>query len=598
MADTEIKTRDQIPAEYKWDLTKLYASDGEWEADLKKVPELTKNFVSYKGRLSESADVLLEALHADEALDRQLEKVYHYASLKNSADQGDSKAQEDLNRVMMVYTEASSATSFFVPELLSVPEEKISQWMQQPGFENYRIYIQKTLHAKPHTLSEKEERLLALQSETADTASNTFSLLSDVDLDFGSVNVNGKKIPITHSTWSSLEENQDRNVRKETYEKFYGVHEKHANTLAALYSGSVKQDIFIARARGYGSSLEASLYGDKVPVSVYKNLIETVHKNLPALHRSYALRKKVLGLEELRHYDVYVPLVKSVKVNHTYEEAVEIVRNALSVLGKEYTDTLCSGLLSGWTDRFENKGKHSGAFSSGAYDGYPYILLNYKEDSIRDVFTMAHEGGHSMHSWFSVHNNPFRHYDYTIFEAEVASTFNEELVFEYLLKNAENDEMKKYLLSMRASDILATLHRQTMFAEFELKCHEMVENGEPLSTDAIRSTYRALLEQYFGPEMKFEKSSDLEGLRIPHFYNAFYVYKYATGISASLALAKRVTEGGEKELNDYFNFLKSGGSRYPIEALKVGGVDMSSTKPVQDALDVFAGLVEKLENLL
>ncbi|MCR5217375.1 oligoendopeptidase F [Treponema sp.] len=598
MADNEIKTRDQIPSEYKWDLTKLYSDEAQWEKELKEIPVLAKKFLTYKGHLGDSAEKLLEALHADEDLDRLVEKVSHYAGLKNSADQGDSKAQEDLNRVMMAYTECSSLTSYFVPELLSLPEEKINEWIKMPGFENYRIYIQKILHAKPHTLSEKEERLLALQSETSDTASNVFSLLSDVDLNFGSVKVDGKDVPITHSTWSSLEENQDRAVRKETYEKFYGVHEGHANTLAALYAGSVKQDIFIARARGYDSALEASLYGDKVPVSVYKNLIETVHKNLPVLHRYYALRKRVLGLKELRHYDVYVPLVKSVKANHSYEEAVEIVRNSLAILGKDYTDTLCSGLLSGWTDRYENKGKRSGAFSSGAYDGYPYILLNYKEDSIRDVFTMAHEGGHSMHSWFSVHNNPFRHYDYTIFEAEVASTFNEELVFEYLLNNADSDDMKKYLLSMRASDILATLHRQTMFAEFELKCHEMVEKGEPLSTDSIRAVYRKLLEEYFGPDMVFEKSSDLEGLRIPHFYNAFYVYKYATGISAALALAKRVTEGGEKELNDYFNFLKSGGSRYPIEALKVGGVDMSSTKPVQDALDTFAGLVDKLEKLL
>lgn len=598
MTENEIKTRDQIPEEYKWDLSKLYKEQSEWEKDLKQIPELSKEFLSYKGRLAESSETLLQALKADEKLDRLVEKVFHYASLKNSADLGDAKAQEDYDKVMMAYTESSSMTSYFVPELLSIEEEKINEWLKLDEYENYRIYIQKILHAKPHTLSEKEERLLALQSETSDTASNVFSLLSDVDFNFGTVNVEGKELPITHSTWSSLEENQDRNVRKETYEKFYGLHENYANTLAALYSGSVKQDVFIARARNYPSSLEASLYSDKVPVSVYKNLIETVHKNLPALHRYYALRKRVLNVEELRHYDVYVPLVKSVKANHTYEEAVEIVRNALSVLGKEYTDTLCSGLLKGWTDRFENKGKRSGAFSSGAYDGYPYILLNYKEDSIRDVFTMAHEGGHSMHSWYSVHNNPFRHYDYTIFEAEVASTFNEELVFEYLLKNAENDEMKKYLLSMRASDILATLHRQTMFAEFELKCHEMVENGQPLSTDSIRAVYRKLLEEYFGPEMKFEKSSDLEGLRIPHFYNAFYVYKYATGISAAIALAKRVTSGGQKELDDYFNFLKSGGSRYPIEALKVGGVDMSSTKPVQDALDVFEGLVDKLEKLL
>ena len=334
---------------------------------------------------------------------------------------------------------------------------------------------------------------------------------------------------------------------------------------------------------------------------MYKNLIDVVHKIFDALHRFYSLRKRVLGLDELRHYDVYVPLVKSVKIITPYEKAVEIVRNALSVMGSEYTDTLCNGLLHGWADRYENKGKRSGAFSSGCYKGYPYIMLNYKDDSLRDVFTMAHEGGHSMHSWYSVHNNPFMSYEYTIFEAETASTFNEELVFEYLLKDAKqkNDkDLTTYLLATRAQDILATLHRQTMFAEFELNAHEAIENGQPLTTDSLRAMYRKLLVEYFGPEMHFEDNSDLEGLRIPHFYNAFYVYKYATGISASLALAKRVTSGGKAELEDYYKFLKSGGSRYPIESLKVAGVDMESTQPVQAALDVFNDLVTQLEQLL
>ena len=387
-------------------------------------------------------------------------------------------------------------------------------------------------------------------------------------------------------------ENPDRSVRKEAYNKFYGVFESHANTLASLYAGSVNNDIFRSRARGYKSSLEAALYGNKVPVSVYKNLIETVHKNLDTLHRYYSLRKKVLKLDELRHYDVYVPLAPKPDSKTSFEEAVEIVRGALKPLGTEYTDTLCNGLLHGWCDRYENKGKTSGAFSSGSYDGYPYILLNYKDTSLRDVYTMAHEGGHSMHSWYSVHNNPYMCYEYTIFEAETASTFNEELVFEYLLKNAKDEATKKYLLSSRAADILATLHRQTMFAEYELMTHEAVESGKPLSTDVLRSMYRKLLEEYFGPEMVFEKASDMEGLRIPHFY------KYATGISASLALAKRVTEGGSNERDDYFKFLKSGGSRYPIESLKLAGVDMERPEPVQAACDTFKSLIDQLENIL
>ncbi len=598
MSNETIPLRKDVPAEYKWDLTQLYKDESDWEADLNRIPGLTAEFTAFKGRLGESSSILLEALKADDRLSLLVEKVYHYASLMNEADQSESANQERYNRVMMAYTQMSSQCSFFTPELLAIDDEKINAWCDLPEFADYRISIQKALHAKPHILSEKEERLLALQSESGQTASNTFSLLNDVDMDFGTVTVDGKEKPLTHSTWSNFLESQDRSVRQEAYTKFYDVFEKHANTLAALYSGSVNNDIFHARARGYKSSLDSALYGDKVPESVYRNLIDTVHKNLPDLHRYYKLRKKVLGVEELRHWDVYAPLVKSVKSHVTYEESVEICRKAMAVLGKEYTDTLCGGLLGGWCDRFENKGKHSGAFSSGCYEGYPYILLNYDEDTLRDVYTMAHEGGHSMHSWYSVRNNPFSCYDYTIFEAEVASTFNEELVFQHLLKNARDDEMKKYLLAMRASDILATLHRQTMFAEFELKCHESVENGIPLSTDSIREIYRGLLQQYFGPEMVFEKSSDMEGLRIPHFYNAFYVYKYATGISAALALAKRVTEGGDQEREDYFKFLKSGGSRYPIEALRVAGVDMESSEPVQAALDTFRDLVDQLEKLL
>jgi oligoendopeptidase F len=418
---------------------------------------------------------------------------------------------------------------------------------------------------------------------------------------FGMVLVDGEEQQLTETTWGVFMHNQDRKVREDAYKKFYAKFEEHQNTIAALYAGSVNQDVFTARARGYDSSLHAALYGNKVPLTVYHNLIDCIHKNLDALHKYYSIRKRALGLSELRHWDVYVPLVKSVQTKTSYEESVEICRAALAPLGKEYTDRLCNGLLGGWADRYENVGKRSGAFSSGCYVGNPYILLNYNDETIRDVFTMAHEGGHSMHSWYSVHNNPFMCYDYTIFEAEVASTFNEELVFEYLLNQAVekgDKDMEKFLLSMRADDILATLFRQTMFAEFELKAHELVEADTPLTPELLRKIYRELLELYFGPEMHFESNSDMEGLRIPHFYSAFYVYKYATGISAALALAKRVTEGGDREREDYFAFLKSGGSRYPIESLKVAGVDMESVEPVQAACDTFKKIVDELEKFI
>ena len=597
MANT-IPERKDVPAGDKWDLSTLYKSDEDWEKALASIKQLTENVVAFKGKLALSSDSLLGALKANEALEKVIETVYNYASLQHTADEGDSAAQDRDGRAMMAYAASESATSFFSPELMAIPDEKINSWMNLPEFADYKIFLQKELHHKPYILSEKEERILSLQAESSETAQNVFSLLTNVDLQFGSVHVNGEEKPLTQSTFTLYLHNPDRKIREEAYKNFYDSFVKHENTLATLYAGSVNQDIFISRARGYKSSLEAALYGNKVPESVYRNLIDTVHKNLPTLHKYYSLRKKVLGVEELRHYDVYVPLVKNVECKTSYDEAVEICRKALSPLGKSYTDILCQGLKGGWVDRYENKGKRSGAFSSGAYTGYPYILLNYKSDSIRDLFTMAHEGGHSMHSYYSKTNNPFMCYNYTIFEAEVASTFNEELVFEYLLKEAKNPEMKAYLLSMRADDILATLHRQTMFAEFELKAHELVEAGTPLSAQVLRKIYRELLQLYFGSEMKFEAESDMEGLRIPHFYNAFYVYKYATGISAALALAKRVTQGGDAEREDYFKFLKSGGSRYPIESLKLAGVDMSSSEPIQSALDVFANLVNELEKAL
>ncbi len=592
-----IPLRKDVPEEYKWDLSTLFKDNDEWEKSLASIPELAAKAASFKGKLA-SKDSLLSCLRAMEELDLVTETVYNYAGLQYTADESDSSAQDRKDRALMSYSKAESEMSFFSPELMSIPENQLNEWLEDPSFADYKVFIQKELHAKPHILSEKEEKILSLYSDTSQTAENAYSLLTNVDLEFEGVEIGGKKQPLTQSTFVLYLHNQDRNVRKAAYEKYYRVFEKHENTLAALYSGNVNQDIFYARARGYKSSLDAALYSNKVPEKVYRNLIDTVHKNLPVLHKYYSLRKKVLGVSELRHYDVYVPLVKDVDVKTTYEQSVEICRNALAPLGKEYTETLCGGLLNGWVDRFENKGKRSGAFSSGVYKGYPYILLNYKEDSIRDVFTMAHEGGHSMHSWYSKNNNPFMCYNYTIFEAEVASTFNEELVFQYLLKNASDENMKKYLLAMRADDILATLHRQTMFAEYELKAHELVEKGTPLNAQVLRELYGSLLRQYFGDELVFEENSSLEAMRIPHFYSSFYVYKYATGISAALALARRVLNGGEKEKKDYFEFLKSGGSRYPIESLRVAGVDMESPEPVQSALDCFADIVAQIEKIL
>ena len=365
-----------------------------------------------------------------------------------------------------------------------------------------------------------------------------------------------------------------------------------------MYNGSVQLDVYKAKARNYPSARAMSLFPDKVPEAVYDNLITAVRDKLHSLHAYYALRKKVLGVEALKHYDVYVPMIATVKINYSYPEAVDLIIPALKPLGDEYCDVIKSGLLGRWVDKYENKGKRSGAFSAGSYHGDPYILMNYKPDVFRDIFTLAHEGGHSMHSWYSVHNNHFQNYNYTIFEAEVASTFNEQLLARKLINEAETDEMKAFLIGKLVDDIIATIFRQTMFAEYEAKCHNIVEQGRPLTVDVLRTTYRELLEAYFGPELKLDKESDLEGLRIPHFYRAFYVYKYATGLSASIALSKRVLEGGVTERNEYLNFLKSGGSKYPLESLKLAGVDMSTPQPVSYALEEFDGYVKTLETLL
>lgn len=598
MNEKTIPSRNEIPAGDKWDLSTLYTNDADWESDLLRIQHLAEEIASYKGRLSESFDTFLSVIKKYAELEETAEKNGSYAFLLTAGDAGNSEYQKKQSRYIMTATAAEASFSFLIPEIQAIEEPVITAWIEQPEFADFRIWLKKLLRLKPYILSEKEERMLTLQTETSRTAGKAFSQLTNVDMTFGTITTPEGDIPLSQSSYSMLLENPDRKIRETAYKQFYNVFDEHKNTIAALYEGSVNQDIFEARCRGYSSARAMALFPDKIPESVYDNLIAAVHEQLPVLHRYYSLRKQVLQLDELRHYDVYVPLCASVKKHTTYEESVEIIRQALTPLGSEYTDTLCAGLLGGWVDRYENKGKRSGAFSAGGYTGYPYILLNYKPDVLRDVFTMAHEGGHSMHSFYSARSNPFMQYSYTIFEAEVASTFNEQLVFDYLLKNASNPDMKLYLLSTRAADILATLHRQTMFAEFELQTHRMVESGTPLTVDALRATYRDLLKTYFGPEMVFEPESDLEGLRIPHFYTAFYVYKYATGISAALALADRVTGGGTAERNDYFSFLKSGGSRYPVEALKIAGVDMESPEPVLAALKRFESLVSELEQIL
>lgn len=612
MNKTTIPARSEVAKSDMWNLESLFGSDAEWNASLEHFSTLSGAVNAFRektcalaaleaataGENDRGAADLADCLDAYAEAQRLGEKLGNYAFLKKSADESDATNLDRVGRYMMAASAFEAAVSWFIPAIQAIPEATIREAATTARFEPYRVWIEKLLRLKPYILSEKEERILALQIEAHQAPQTAFSILTNVDLDFGTVHTAEGDEPLSQTTWSKFLENPDRSIRADAYKKFYGAFDAHKNTIATLYTGSVNQDVAAARIRGYDSARAMALFPDRVPESVYDNLVSTVRANLAPLHRYYSLRKKILKVEELRHWDVYVPLVGEVKRVTPYDKAVSLIGEALSPLGDEYVSTITKGLTGGWVDRYENKGKRSGAFSSGGYDGEPYILMNYKDEVLRDVFTLAHEGGHSMHSWYSARSNPFMSYNYTIFEAEVASTFNEDLVFRHLMKTADDPKMKAYLLSTRASDILATLYRQTMFAEFESTTHKLVESGTPLTAELLRAEYRKLIEAYFGPDMKFEETSDLEGLRIPHFYNAFYVYKYSTGISASLALAERVCSGEKSERDDYFKFLKSGGSRYPIDALRVAGVDMESPAPVEAACRAFAAIVSELEKFL
>ncbi|MDR1325721.1 MAG: oligoendopeptidase F [Treponema sp.] len=599
-ADTaNIPLRSEVDPHNTWDLSKLFPNDSAWDTGLTEYEGLIEKIAAFRGTLDAGAESLAAYLNFYRDFDLLAERLGYYSHLRQTVDEGDSTARAMNGRFVMAAAKAQAACAWAVPEIQAIPDADMERFLENTSLNDYRIYLKKLLRYKPYILSDKEERLLALHAEGEGIASDAFSVLSNVDMDFGVIDTPEGKRPLSQSTWSVLIEHPDRDLRRRTYTAFYQRFEAHKTTLATLYSGSVKQDVIRARIRGYPSARAAALFPDDVSEAVYDNLVSTISDNLAPLHRYYALRKRALGLDELRHYDVYTPIVPLAKTKkNTWEEAVDLVSEALSPLGDEYVSTLRGGLLGRWADRYENKGKRSGAFSAGSYAGDPHILMNYKEDSIRDVFTLAHEGGHSMHSWYSARSNPFMQYSYTIFEAEVASTFNEELLFRHLKKTADTKELRRYVINKRADELLSTLYRQTMFAEFEKITHELEESGAPLTVDTLRAEYRRLLEKYFGPAMVLEPESDLEGLRIPHFYNAFYVYKYATGISASLALAERVLSGGEHERDDYFAFLKSGGSRFPIESLKVAGVDMSSPAPIAAACAVFKELVDELEGLM
>ncbi len=591
----EIPSRSQQKPSDCWDLSSLYIDDASWEAAFSSFQNYPSKIEAYRDRLASGQEILLEFLMLLYEVSRLDDRLGHYAFLRHSEDGGDAANQARQMRFSSAASLVQTAASWFTPELLQLDADYLQTFMQSPAGNDYRIALEKTLRFGPHTLSDKEEQLLALQEDASQTAQRSFAALTDVDLDFGSIETAQGAKALSQSSYAWFMLQADRGLRQRAWEQFYAGFDKHKNTLANLYAGAIKIDIFNARARKYPSSVEAALFGDKVPLSVYQSLVTTVREFLPHLHRYYQLRAKKLGLEKLELYDTRISLVSDVKTRYSYAQAVEVIIKALHPLGQEYLDVLQKGLSGAWVDRYENKGKRSGAFSAGSFDGEPYILMNYKDTVIGDVFTLAHEAGHSMHSWYSRANNPYPHYRYSIFEAEVASTFNEELLFDHLLKTSQDKDLKGYLLNKHLDDIIGTVFRQTMFAEFELICHSKLEAGEALGLAELRAEYRKLLQDYFGPAVNIHPLADLEGLRIPHFYRAFYVYKYATGLSAAMALAQGVLKKGGAATQSYLQFLKSGGRSYPIENLDQAGVDMSQPQAIRNAMQVFVTVLDQVE---
>ena len=541
----------------------------------------------------------MDCLKFDRDFDRLGERLGTYAFLKTAEDATNSNYQRMQGRYMNVASQAAQGASFIRPEILRIPAAHLREMLAQKCLAPFRLQLERLLDDKPHTLSKKEERLLAMQTEMAQAAGQAFRKLNDADLKFGNVkDEKGEWIELSHATFSKLLNSPDRGVRKTAFQKVYSQYDAHQHTLAATLNGSIQRDIYYARARNFPSALEASLFPDRVPVTVYNNLIESVHKRLPALYRYYDVRRRKMHLKDIHHYDTYVPILSELRTRHTWDEAVELVLTALEPLGAEYGAVLGDGLRGRWCDRYENRGKQSGAFSCGCFDGDPHILMNYQEDVLDHVFTLAHEAGHSMHSYYSAKSQPYQYYNYVIFVAEVASTFNEELLSRHLLAQADDRQRRAYLVNRQIDAMRATIFRQTMFAEFEKLAHGSAEEGEPLTVERFRSIYRGLLDLYFGPDFAIDDALSLECFRIPHFYRAFYVYKYATGMSAAIALVQRVLAGGRRELDDYLTFLKGGCSKDPLDLLRGAGVDMEQPAPVDTVLAEFERLVEELDELL
>ena len=598
MSSMHIPLRSEVPESDQWDLKPLFPSASDWEKDLVRLQQTFEGIAKFRGHLGDSAQSLAEALEFEKEIDLLTDQLNQYAALCTAGDSADAEALSREARLDSLLVRVGEAFSFISPEIQAISDERFEEFLAAPELVEWTIPLRKLRRRKLHTLDAGEERLLALGSAAIRGHSETFSQLTNVDMKFGKLkDADGNERELTQSSFSSFLQQRDPQVRKAAFHQFYDEFKDHQFTLAASLASSIRADVFHARARNYPSAREAALFSDDVPVSIYDNLISTVRGNLDALFRYFELRRRVLKLDEIHHYDTYVPMVENIQTNVPWDGAVQQVMDSLHPLGQEYTSTLAHGLRDGrWCDRYENKGKRSGAFSYGTFTSPPYIMMNYKADVFSDVYTLAHEAGHSMHTWYARGAQLYQNYGYPIFLAEVASTFNEILLTEHLLQKTTDTKMRAYILNRQIDDLRGTLYRQTMFAEFEREAHAAEESGEALTLEGFKKIYRALLTTYFGPRFVVDEELEIECLRIPHFYSAFYVYKYATGISAAVALAAQVLESGDAAR--YIDFLKSGGSRFPVETLCRAGVDMSSPAPIQAALDLFSRRVAELETLI
>lgn len=593
-----VPQRKDIPAESKWAIEDIYPTDEAWEQELERAKKMPEQIASYKGLLSSDPAKLLEYLKADDDMTVVLDSLINYAQRKNDEDTRESKYQDMVSRLEMLFVELSGAGAYVTPEILSIPDDTMERFFkEQPEMELYRLCIDRVRRRRAHILSEAEERIMALTGEMAGSPDNIFSMFNDADLKFpDAVDKDGNTHQVTHGSYIPLMHSNDRVLRKSAFDSLYGVYENFKNTSAAVLASQVKCLTFRARARNYDSTLQAALDGNEVPVEVYKQLIEAVHENMGHMYRYVKLRKKLLGVDELHAYDLYAPIVSDIEVKIPFEQAKQEVFDSLAPMGEDYRAIFKEGIDNRWIDVYENEGKRSGAYSAGA-KVHPFVLLNHK-DTLDSEFTLAHEMGHAIHSYLSNKNQPVVYSDYVIFVAEVASTCNESLLMQHLLKITTDKKRRAYLINYFLEQFRTTLYRQTMFAEFELMINEKAENGESLTADVLCELYRKLNLLYYGEDIVIDSQLDMEWARIPHFYYNYYVYQYATGFSAAIALSRRILKEGAPAVKDYIGFLSGGCSKDPISLLKGAGVDMTSTKPVTEALTLFGELLDEMEELM